>query len=499
VGTPAGGDVPNDAEEDRGGHPVGTKDAQLRADVSADEEAPRRTGEVRVDAVEAAVAAGLVEAAPESETAPLTADDTATVPLPDWTDPPSGQVPRVLLDEGEDPDAPRLKGPSWRQRAQDWEEDAAALEYLVEQGEDDLDEMATIAGRETPGVADGDPFEFDFEPPTLHPRAEWDSTGPHAVTVASEGETVDAAPDDQAWSGLIAVPPRHRRHSRSGAHRARQVSASSGRRNPGVAIATGVVLAGVAVGCFESGPVAVLVLAAVALSLAAGETFGALRRAGFRPLSLLGLVATAAVVVFAYLKGPIADPVVLAGLVVLAGSTLVVAPLGRSAVEDLGVTVLVVTWVGVLGSFAALLVNPSIFPHRHGVAYLGAVVGLTVAHDIGSYVVGSRFGRHRFVPRVSPGKTVEGLLGGSALALVVAGLLVARVHPLTVASSLGLGALVVVLAPLGDLVQSLVKRDLGLKDMGRLLPAHGGISDRIDAMLFVLPAAFIFFRLVHLG
>ncbi|MGB9111819.1 MAG: phosphatidate cytidylyltransferase, partial [Acidimicrobiales bacterium] len=236
-----------------------------------------------------------------------------------------------------------------------------------------------------------------------------------------------------------------------------------------------------------------------ALSLAAGETFGALRRSGFRPLSLFGLVATAAAIVFAYLKGPVADPVVLAGLVVLCGSALVVSTVERSAVEDLGVTVLVVTWIGVLGSFAALLVNPTTFPNRHGVAFLGAVVGITVAHDIGSYVVGSRIGRHRFVPRVSPGKTIEGLFGGSALALLVAGLLVARVHPMTVAASLGLAAVVIVFAPLGDLVQSLVKRDLGLKDMGRMLPAHGGISDRIDSMLFVLPAAFVFFRLVHLG
>ena len=70
---------------------------------------------------------------------------------------------------------------------------------------------------------------------------------------------------------------------------------------------------------------------------------------------------------------------------------------------------------------------------------------------------------------------------------------------MTVAASLGLAAVVIVFAPLGDLVQSLVKRDLGLKDMGRMLPAHGGISDRIDSMLFVLPAAFVFFRLVHLG
>ncbi len=497
MGTPAGGDVPNNAMEDRAERPIGMNGEHPRSDDAADEEAPRRTtGEVRVVAVEAAVAAGLVEPAPEPQGVESAPEDTGSIPLPDWTDPPTGQVPRVLLDEGDDPDAPRLKGPSWRQRAQDWDLDADALEYLVEEG-DEVDESSAIAGRESSSVGDTDPFEFDFEPPTHHPRAESAPANVSSVPTAPEDAELGVTPDDTAWIDFVATPASHRRRSRSAAHRPRAVGST--KRKGTVAIATGIVLAGIAVGCFESGPVGVLVLATVAITLAAGETFGALRRSDYRPLSFFGLVATAALVVFAYLKGPIADPVVLAGLVVLVGVALVFSSAQRLAVEDFGATILVVTWVGVLGSFAAMLLNPTTFPHRHGVAYLGAVVGITVAHDVGSYVVGSRFGRRRFVPRVSPGKSVEGLIGGSVLALLVAGLVVSRVHPFTVAAALGLGAVVVVLAPLGDLVESVVKRDLGLKDMGRLLPAHGGISDRIDAMLFVLPAAFIFFRLVHLG
>ncbi len=489
--------MPNDAMEDRAERPLGVSRTHLPPDESVDEEAPRRTGEVRVVAVEAAVAAGLVEPDPEPEQMVRAPEDTASIPLPDWTDPPTGQVPRVLLDVGEDPDAPRPKGPSWRQSAQDWEQDTDALEFLIEEDDDDeADGSSTIAGREA-NVSETDPFEFDFETPTLRPRPLVDEPSTTEAPSTLNGVSAGSGSDDAAWNEFVAPPAKHRRKGRA-AHRARP-STVAPKRNAGVAIATGIVLAGVAVGCFESGPVGALAVAAVALSLAAGETFGALRRSGYRPLSFLGLVATAALVVGAYLKGPVADPVLLAGLIVLAGGALVVSSAERSAVEDFGATILVVTWVGMLGSFAGLLVNPTTFPHRHGVAYLGAVVGITVAHDIGSYVVGSRFGRHRLAPRVSPGKSIEGLVGGTALALVVGGLVVARVHPFTVASSLGLAALVVVLAPIGDLVQSVVKRDLGLKDMGRLLPAHGGISDRIDAILFVLPAAYIFFRLVHLG
>lgn len=485
--------MPNDAFEDRAKRPVGTNGSRHHADDSVDDEAPRRTGEVRIDAVAAAVAAGLVESPTDVEATPAP-DETTSVPLPDWTDPPTGQVPRVLLDVGEDPEAPRLKGPSWRERAQDWEEDENTLEFLAEE-DDEADELSAIAGRERIANGDRDPFEFDFEPPTRRARAEAEDLAPPPAPAAEETST--AAADDAAWSGVIGQRAQRRRHARTSSHRPRRTAVASSKRKTSVAIATGVVLAGVAVGCFEAGPLAVLVLATVALSLAAGETFGALRHCGYRPFSLLGLVATGALVVFAYLKGPIADPVLLAGLVVLAGFGLVLSA-ERSPVEDLGATVFVVTWVGVLGSFAGLLVNPTTFPHRHGVAFLGAAVGITVAHDIGSYVVGSRFGQHRFVPRVSPGKSIEGLIGGSVLALLVGGFLVARVHPFTVGAALGLAGLVVILAPLGDLLESVVKRDLGLKDMSRLLPAHGGISDRIDAMLFVLPAAYVFFRLVHL-
>jgi phosphatidate cytidylyltransferase len=83
------------------------------------------------------------------------------------------------------------------------------------------------------------------------------------------------------------------------------------------------------------------------------------------------------------------------------------------------------------------------------------------------------------------------------LTLAVAALVVSRVHPFSLGHALLLGAVVVVLAPLGDLAESLVKRDLGVKDMGSLLPAHGGVLDRVDAMLFVMPVAYYLVRLVH--
>jgi phosphatidate cytidylyltransferase len=242
----------------------------------------------------------------------------------------------------------------------------------------------------------------------------------------------------------------------------------------------------------------------VLVTVAAGEAFGALRRAGLRPLSLIGLVAVPALVVGAYLRGPVAVPTVLAVTVLVCFSWYLLVSArsddpGRRAVASLGGTLLVVTWVGLLGSFAGLLLEPATFPHRHGVALLGAVVVLTVAADVGAYAVGSRFGRHLLAVRISPQKSWEGLCGGTVLTLAVAALVVPRIHPFTLAHALYLGAVVVVAAPIGDLAESLVKRDLHVKDMGSLLPAHGGVLDRVDAMLFVLPVAYFLVRLAHLA
>ena len=103
-------------------------------------------------------------------------------------------------------------------------------------------------------------------------------------------------------------------------------------------------------------------------------------------------------------------------------------------------------------------------------------------------------------PHISPNKSIEGALGGAVAAIVVSFVVLSLIglHPWSASSALALGVLVAVLAPVGDLVESLVKRDLGVKDMGRILPGHGGLVDRFDAILFVLPAAYYLVRLFEI-
>lgn len=102
-------------------------------------------------------------------------------------------------------------------------------------------------------------------------------------------------------------------------------------------------------------------------------------------------------------------------------------------------------------------------------------------------------------PHISPHKTWEGLIGGTVFAVLASAAITGQVHPFTPAKAAILGLVAAVVAPVGDLCESLIKRDLGLKDMGSLLPGHGGVLDRVDALLFVLPATYYLVRVLHLG
>jgi len=121
------------------------------------------------------------------------------------------------------------------------------------------------------------------------------------------------------------------------------------------------------------------------------------------------------------------------------------------------------------------------------------------ANDTGAYCAGSMFGKHKLFPRISPGKTWEGSVGGAVLVLVAAGITgyfdgstVVAEPCLSIPQWLGLGLVVVVFGTWGDLVESLFKRTLGIKDSGNILPGHGGMLDRFDSSLMAMPAAVLY-------
>jgi CDP-diglyceride synthetase len=269
--------------------------------------------------------------------------------------------------------------------------------------------------------------------------------------------------------------------------------------NAGVRIATGIAAAVIALVLFALGTVPALILCIVVVTFAAGECFGVLRRAGYHPATLLGLVGTVALMIAAYTKGASAIPLVLVLIVVFTFLWYLFGVERGAPVAGSAATLLTVGWISLLGSFAALLLAPSNFPDRHGIAFLLGAIIATVANDVGGLVIGGWLGRHPLAPSISPNKTWEGWLGGLVLSVVVSAALVGAIHPWTPGKAAVLGLMVAIVAPIGDLAESLLKRDLHIKDMGTLLPGHGGVLDRVDALLFVLPATYYLVRAFNIG
>ena len=154
--------------------------------------------------------------------------------------------------------------------------------------------------------------------------------------------------------------------------------------------------------------------------------------------------------------------------------------------RDVTAGMFAVVYLPLAGAFVALMLSAPDGAHR---AFLFVV--LTVCSDVGGYFAGIGFGEHLLVPRISPKKTWEGLAGSAVACLAAGGTLLPVLLHGHVWQGLLLGAAVVAVATLGDLVESMIKRDLGIKDMGSLLPGHGGVLDRIDAMLLSAPVTWL--------
>jgi len=118
-------------------------------------------------------------------------------------------------------------------------------------------------------------------------------------------------------------------------------------------------------------------------------------------------------------------------------------------------------------------------------------------HDVGAYLVGSLIGRHKLFERISPKKTWEGSIGAAIICLVTASFLPGILNELSTTNWIIIAAIIVVFGTLGDLTESMIKRNLNRKDSGKLLPGHGGILDRFDAVLFASPAVFIYLMLIN--
>jgi phosphatidate cytidylyltransferase len=233
--------------------------------------------------------------------------------------------------------------------------------------------------------------------------------------------------------------------------------------------------------------------------LAQGELYAALHRRGYQPATALGLVFGGLISAAAYLRG---EPGALSMFAIGTIFTFLwymatPSKARQNTVLNISMTILPLAYVAFLASFVL-----STLALTGGRTLTLAVIGLAVGNDIAAYAIGSLWGDRALAPSISPRKSWEGAIG-STLVTIVASLLILPSLDVFKALSggsefgtaFGLGIVIAVFAPLGDLAESLMKRDLGLKDMGSLIPGHGGVLDRVDSILFAAPAAFYFFRL----
>jgi phosphatidate cytidylyltransferase len=413
------------------------------------------TNDSRVTITGAEQASDLVDETPEIDPETL---------LPHWTDAPTGQVPIVVAREAALSDDPwsAIPAPAWREGEADWV------------AHEDQFDASFLAGEEK--VDDARPWEF------VLPESE----------VAEEEIVLEAPRPEPA----VVPRTRHRVSSNPLAGRAvRQSAPNSVSR----ATATGVALAILVFGFFFAGPLPLTVLILVALGFASAEAYAGFRQVGAHPATILGIVAVVTLGIAVYNKGLIVVGAVSVLLVVFGFIWYMSAQRKIDVLDGIGATIFVYVWVGILGAYAIAILSPHTYPNRNGMAFLFGAVALTICNDVGALFSGRWFGTRPLNAALSPNKTIQGAIGGTVLTLLAGLLLLPVMSPWTRIHGLEAAVALSIVVPLGDLFESMVKRTFGLKDLGRLLPGHGGLLDRIDGLLFALPTMYYLLHVLKLS
>lgn len=426
------------------------------------------------------------------------------VELPHWTEPATGQVPQILPDGGgsptdlgeADPDdwaGFATSAPRWRDDTSNYDEHEGFEDVAAWGDEDTGSRLGALDSTERP--THDDYFSF----------ADLDESGSASRSVFADadeegfGDDWAPTPDDDHDVLGAYDEPRPRRAAAEGTrarrsveetHRPQRVARSGGGdRDMGQAVAVGVGFLVLALILFNVGPAAAMILVTLVVGIAVAELYAVQRQAGYEPVTLAGITGSVCLVIGAYHYGTAAIPTVLFLITAVCLLWYLVGAAHESPVMNIGVTLLGVLWVGLFGSFAALMLSIG----DDGIGILLAAVLGTVGYDVGGLFIGKNAGRQP-LSAASPNKTVEGLAGGCVIAFVVVVLLgvLVGLGPIdSFGESVLVGLVIALSAPLGDLCESLVKRDLGVKDMGSILPGHGGFLDRFDGLLFALPAVWL--------
>jgi phosphatidate cytidylyltransferase len=452
--------------------------------------------------------------------------DDEEIVLPHWSDPPTGEIPRVVLEMSGDK-------PLWLDPSTSSEDLLIAPEKEPEKDREGDRALGSRAGssRNQQGSFSGAGVGFDdgldldklYEPPPANsddlmldnPGMGEPATNKsyRKVRIPRNSSASKGSGRVSSEKGLRSRPKRPPVSTAEGDDvemsggsdseserpmRSKFKRSASGGRSKSKSIFTGIVLGALVLGALAAGPKVSAGLVAVALVVAAAEYYSNVQKAKMKPAKLVGLVSIVLMSIGGYVQGMqgVLDALLLG--VVVTFLWYLVGLLHTPALEGVSVSLMPLLWIGLLGSFASLILRPQDF-HGYGVRLLLAVLITTTSADTFAYFGGAFLGRRKLAPSVSPSKTLEGVVIGALAAVLLGAFIAGAIFPMNLEKGAVLGLVAGLVTPLGDLCESMIKRSLNVKDTSNLLPGHGGVLDRIDGVLFMLPTAYFLFQLFHLG
>lgn len=266
-------------------------------------------------------------------------------------------------------------------------------------------------------------------------------------------------------------------------------------RNLPAAIAVGVALAGAAFATLMWWSLGFVLLVAAALSAGAIEVHKAFKRLEMHASIVPIVVGTIAIVTGSYFAGRVDHSIdipsntlmlALLGLTVLATLIWRMPRGADNFVRDAAASMFIIAYLPLLGSFVGLMLAGT-----QGTLRIVTFVAVVCLGDIGGYVAGVLFGKHKMAPRISPKKTWEGFAGSITFGVLGAIGFTVWGFGAPWWGGVIMGVALVAIGACGDLIESLIKRDIGIKDMSSFLPGHGGVMDRLDSLLIAAPVAWL--------
>ncbi len=451
-----------------------------------------------------------VRPADGADDGPIQFGESETGSLPHWTEPPTGEVPRL------DPDALAASGPSaadeddeldvwssFSSEAPVWKDDLPDEDDPPADPSGAATGMVSITDDSMPGLRDsGQHGVTTGDVPTGRVSGQQRRVTGESEAIPPEPSRITIGTDPSGMPRRPMEPGQRRPPVRPS--QVAESGASSGRDMP-VAIAVGLLLAAVFIAGFLYSPFVSAILVAILLGLAAIEFYDKVAEKGYRPAVAPGVITCVAAPAAAYWLGDGALPLAIAfGFMATAVSFVGARGVEAGPMPNISITTLGIVWIGVLGSFAMLILRLSTrevsqipdlqaLAENRGTDTLVLMAIGVVANDVGALFIGSAVGNTPLRRWISPNKTVEGLIGGALFticALMFVGISGQSDTWVSNWHLLALAVTIAFMAPMGDLVESMFKRNLDVKDFGSLVKGHGGVLDRFDGFLFSLPAVY---------